>query len=274
MKGKWILAFCLSAVLSLPALATAEELVHVVKEENAREATLYVRNGRPVDVTISFKFTWENAEVDQDCAAFVVRPNELVRVCRITSRIRNMPWRYSFEWRYKLGNMTARHDDAFIYRLPFEEGKRVVVTQGFGGKFSHHGGSRYSIDWRVPEGTPIHASREGTVVAVESQHSEGGPTPEFKEKANYVIVLHEDGTLGQYLHLEKDGVAVRVGERILEGGLIGYSGNTGFSTVPHLHFNVYKPKDGLETESIPIRFKTGEGAGIALEQGKEYTVSR
>ncbi|MBI5115076.1 M23 family metallopeptidase [Candidatus Poribacteria bacterium] len=274
MVRKLMLVCSLVVSLLLPSRLLAEELVRLVIEESAKENTLYVQNDGPVDITVSFKFTLRNAELDQSRTTFVVHPKETALAFRVMRKTRNAPWNYSYEWHYRLGNIDARHDDGFNYRLPFEEGRKVWVTQGFDGKFSHQGEWRYSIDWRVPEGTAVHAARKGTVVATQSRYSEGGPTTEFEEKANYVVVAHDDGTLGFYVHLKKDGVVVSVGERIREGRLIGYSGNTGYSTVPHLHFSVYKPKDGWKTESIPIRFRTEEGSGITLEEGKEYTVSR
>ncbi len=274
MIGKWSLVSCLAINLLAPSCLLAEELVRVVEDESAKETTLCVINDRPIDVTVSFKFQLENAELNPSRETFVVKPGKPVLAYRLTKKVPHTRWRYYYRWNYKLGSMEARHDDAFLYRLPFEEGRQVTVSQGFDGKFSHHGESRYSIDWRAPEGTPVLAAREGTVVALESKYSEGGPTPEFKQKANYVVVMHNDGTLGRYLHLKRDGVSVWVGKTVREGELIGYSGNTGYSTVPHLHFSVCKPKDGWETESIPIRFKTAEGFGVTLEEGKQYTVSR
>ena len=48
------------------------------------------------------------------------------------------------------------------------------------------------------------------------------------------------------------------------------SGNTGYSHSPHLHFDVFKAKDGQGRESIPILFHTREGKGIVLREGRVY----
>ena len=152
------------------------------------------------------------------------------------------------------GIMGAEHDDQIRYQLPFAPGEAFSLVQGFGGGWSHRGGSKYAVDFAMPEGTPVHAAREGIVVRTESQHNRGGAHRRYAQYANFVVVLHDDGTTGEYHHLMQDGVEVAVGDRVKQGDLLGYSGNTGFSSLPHLHFAVYRPKPFGDFESIPFRF--------------------
>ena len=79
----------------------------------------------------------------------------------------------------------------------------------------------------MPEGTPVLAAREGTVVDVEDGYREGGGEERYKGQENYVIVLHPDGTVGSYLHLRQHGVRVRPGQSVKTGDLLGESGSTG-----------------------------------------------
>jgi murein DD-endopeptidase MepM/ murein hydrolase activator NlpD len=71
-------------------------------------------------------------------------------------------------------------------------------------------------------------------------------------RANYVRILHNDGTMALYAHLKTDGVLVRAGQPVRKGDTIGLSGNTGFSAGPHLHF-VVQVNRGMSLESIPFR---------------------
>src|SRR5690606_28812300 len=139
------------------------------------------------------------------------------------------------------------------YRLPFEYG-RVRVDQGFGGNFSHDDRqNRHAVDFAVPEGTPVLAAREGVVMQVESDFAGTGLDRErYGGRANYVRILHADGSMALYAHLKPEGVLVRVGQRVRQGQQIALSGNTGFSTAPHLHF-VVQVNRGMHLESVPFR---------------------
>jgi murein DD-endopeptidase MepM/ murein hydrolase activator NlpD len=67
-----------------------------------------------------------------------------------------------------------------------------------------------------------------------------------------VSIEHQDGTVGQYVHMPQNGVMVAVGDRVRRGDPIAVVGNTGFSTGPHLHFVVRK---AMGDQSLPSRFQ-------------------
>jgi len=82
-----------------------------------------------------------------------------------------------------------------------------------------------------------------------------------------VQVLHDDGTSAVYAHLQLDSVRVRPGQRVERGEYIASSGNTGFSTGPHLHFVVLR-NAGLRSESVPVRFAGPGGASVTARSGQ------
>ncbi len=137
------------------------------------------------------------------------------------------------------------------YRLPFDAPARV--DQGPGGHFSHDDAQNFdAVDFALPEGTPILAAREGIVLQVEGDHRQVGLEREAGAgKSNFVRVLHADGTMALYAHLKPEGVLVQVGQSVTAGQRIGLSGNTGFSSGPHLHF-VVQVNAGMRLVSIPI----------------------
>ncbi len=141
----------------------------------------------------------------------------------------------------------------YEYRLPFDYA-RVRVDQGPGGSFSHNDPqNRYAIDFALAEGTPIVAVREGVVMQVESDFDKAGLNREkYGGRANFIRIVHDDGSMAVYAHLKPEGVQVRTGQRVRKGQRIGLSGNTGFSTAPHLHF-VLQVNRGMRLESIPLR---------------------
>jgi len=144
----------------------------------------------------------------------------------------------------------------YAYRLPYRAGKTFSVLQGFHGAFSHRGSNEYAVDFDCPVATSVLAAREGIVVAANAAAQGSGTTPEYLEysRTNFVLVLHDDGTLGEYMHLAPSGVKVTPGQRVARGEELALSGNTGFSSTPHLHFQVMTAgDDGHAGRSFPFQ---------------------
>jgi murein DD-endopeptidase MepM/ murein hydrolase activator NlpD len=170
----------------------------------------------------------------------------------------------------ELGRVGADHDDSYLYRLPYDDDVSFPIIQGYGAKLSHRGTERFTLDFGMPVGTPVHAARDGVVVLVEDSHGAGCAREECGRFANFVVVLHSDGTTGEYFHLERGSVRVRPGESVARGQWLARSGNTGFSTVPHLHFGVYRTGRDRTTESLAVRFQTRRGAISTPRSGARY----
>jgi murein DD-endopeptidase MepM/ murein hydrolase activator NlpD len=164
----------------------------------------------------------------------------------------NMAAQEKLEW--TPGDMYAQHNGQYPYQYPYAKHQYFPIVQGFGGGYSHQGASRYAVDFAMPIGTPVYAARNGVVIDLIEHHDKGGASRRFAKYANFVSVLHDDGTTGEYYHLRKNGVVVVRGQNVEVGDLLGYSGNTGFSSLPHLHFAVYKAKAQGEFESLPFHF--------------------
>lgn len=149
-----------------------------------------------------------------------------------------------------LGNPNAVHDSNHQYLLPFPKGKTVRIMQGNFGKVTHFTKqSKYAFDFTLAIGDTITAARKGVVVRTESKYTEAGGK-ELRDKANQVVIAHDDGSIAYYVHLDTDGVLVKEGDIVEAGQPIGLSGYTGYTTSPHLHFVVR-----VGDESVPIKFK-------------------
>jgi murein DD-endopeptidase MepM/ murein hydrolase activator NlpD/LysM repeat protein len=143
-----------------------------------------------------------------------------------------------------------------IYKLPYGGGRSFEVCQGnnhVGG--THTGAAAYAWDFCMPIGTPVTAARGGTVRAVRQGSSVGGWGMQYADDANYVVVDHGDGTSGLYMHLMFNGVRVKVGDQVQTGQLLAGSGNTGWTSAPHLHFMVMQTMaDNNYSQSMPVLF--------------------
>ena len=177
-----------------------------------------------------------------------------------------------FDFHAQFGDPRAR-PTAYVYALPYPRDHEYSVIQGFQGRFSHHGPNAYAVDIDCPLGTPVLAARPGLVVATHATARGSGTTPHFQEleRSNFVFVLHDDGTLAEYLHLENRGVDVEPGQWVDRGEQLGLSGNSGYSTGPHLHFRVMTAAEGgRESQSFPFSFEVTPGVVVEPAEGQSY----
>jgi len=140
-----------------------------------------------------------------------------------------------------------------MYIFPIRKKDRKIVVSDVR---AHSGILKYAIDFPLPEGTQILASQDGTVIDVVDKFNKGGNGKKYFKYLNYITIEHKNKELSQYGHLEYRGASVKVGQKVKAKEVIGYTGNTGWTTEPHLHFHVCRytnDKGGWET--MQIRFK-------------------
>jgi len=233
-------------------------------------------NAYPVSVVVTLK-NMKNYIPDKSIPyAVEIAPysKRNIMYLRIKSRGKKASVSWSYSW--TMGRFSAQHDASYHYGLPFKKGALVIVSQGHGGKSTHTGRSQYAVDFVADEGTPIYAARGGKVIATESSHDQGGFDVSFGKYANYITIEHTDHTLGQYYHLQQGGVKVNIGQYVSKGQFIGLSGNTGYSSGPHLHFGVYKvdPSNHKTSITLPFSFVTNKGIVSSPKKGDMFRVVR
>jgi murein DD-endopeptidase MepM/ murein hydrolase activator NlpD len=130
----------------------------------------------------------------------------------------------------------------------------------FQGNCSSLGGHRgtFAYDFDVPMGTPVLAARAGIVTFANDQYAD---TDHVSGHENNVFVRHDDGTVIRYTHLRQGGAVVGAGDMITPGLTLGFSGNSGASSGPHLHLQAFRDGTSFDAgNSIPLTFMNAIGA--------------
>jgi murein DD-endopeptidase MepM/ murein hydrolase activator NlpD len=129
------------------------------------------------------------------------------------------------------------------------------LSQGVNGT-THRGRMAYAYDLASSIGTPVYAMRSGEVIGVQDRYPDTGGGPDRISKFNYVMIEHDGGYRSAYVHLQqgfRSTVQIKAGDRVQKGQLIGYSGNSGWSTGPHLHIEIQKAGSAFTfTQTVPF----------------------
>jgi murein DD-endopeptidase MepM/ murein hydrolase activator NlpD len=144
-----------------------------------------------------------------------------------------------------------------VFNWPLDS---VIITQLFGGtEFAARNPGIYGrayhpgVDFGAPRGTPIKAPLAGTVRAVGNTDA----VPGCYSWGKWTLIDHANGLSTMYAH--QDVIGVSPGQKVATGEVIGYVGNTGLSTGPHLHFTLYA-KAGVSVRRFnEIKAVTGCG---------------
>ena len=148
-----------------------------------------------------------------------------------------------------------------VYRFPLptdrdflESGAKLAIgnpedeTYRIGSYFaarspeSHISPFKWAIDFLVPDGTEILAAQDGKIIEVVDSFDEWGGE-DFRDKLNYLTILHNNSEYSQYCHLEKNSfkkTGLKVGDYVKKGQQIATVGKTGWTDRDHLHFVVLK----------------------------------
>lgn len=268
----------LTTVSAVESARGRDEFVRVRQVKSGGGVRLFVENRALWDVTVTLRVLARNGRISRikpETATYPARSEtEAVRVSA-DDPSKRCNWRCRFEWvvgrMRRSGRRGTPPDEKVLYRLPFEAGRSYRVAQGYNGKRTHEGRDRYAVDFSMRKGTPVCAARAGVVVDLKESSKIGGSDEKFRNQSNYVCIAHDDGTVAEYHHLHYDGVLVEVGQRVEAGQRIAISGNTGYSTGPHLHFGVYSAVSGRRRQSHPVTFTTAQGIVREPVEGQTYT---
>jgi murein DD-endopeptidase MepM/ murein hydrolase activator NlpD len=198
-------------------------------------------------------------------ARFVIPGQTEQRVLKIRALDPSKGFRFRLSYQQMIGPPLDTLPPEYDYYPPFPLGMTFPISQGFDNDETHkEPANEYAVDIVMPVGTPILAARSGMVMDMEDNFHGAGQEQRYLRRSNQVRILHDDGTMAVYAHLKADSIRVRPGTSVDRGQWIADSGNTGFSSGPHLHF-VIQLNAGMSLQSLPFRFKAPAGGTITPE---------
>ncbi len=232
-------------------------------------------NQLPITVQVALHFSHleglEFPDPDLDLT-WVLAPNSRKTLLELTKLGNGTVPAAQYTFDYHYGDPSAVHRPAEPYRVPFAVSTQFTVTQAYPDIVTHTtADSRFAVDIAMPVGTDVFAARGGMVFDVSADNFKSGLDPvRDGPAANVVQVMHDDGTYAVYAHLNWNSIRVRPGDRVIRGQYIADSGNTGFSSGPHLHFVVLR-NAGMQSMSVPVVFRGADATDVVPAAGASLT---
>jgi len=273
--GTWIYSDVrgdLDEASAIAATTATGPSVRLHESRSADDVVLVAENTffAPVQIAVHVAGTDAIAIELPEQRMHVLPPRSTTPIMRLPMTAVAALGRLDYRFQFLPGDPGARHTPLQPYRLPYAIASRQLVSQAYPDRITHDDpSSRHAIDFAMPVGTGVFAARAGTVIEIARDYFGSSASAE-DAGANLIRVLHDDGTMSLYAHLRLNSIRVVPGERIARGQYIADSGNTGFSTGPHLHFVVQRNRGGAIV-SVPVQFAGPDGAGITVASGDERT---
>lgn len=250
-----------------------QRTVYVEKRGDAAHPQLVVVNKNYAPVEVQLELTGlDNVRAVQVPKRVLIPGRRESQVVALEPAQAGKPLRYNYQLRWQLGDPAA-NPSTVAYQPPVPERGSYPISQGFNGSYSHFtDGNRYALDIAMPTGTAVRAARGGLVVSVQDGNSGGGESISYRGQTNSIYILHDDSTFGVYAHIRQGSALVTPGLRVRTGQIVAQSGNTGYSTGPHLHFAVLR-NAGLKWQSVPFKVALASGVvtpakGLVLSNEK------
>ena len=124
------------------------------------------------------------------------------------------------------------------YKLPVQK-DQLQHIDSLRRQPAHQGNLRNAIDFIADEETPVLAAADGRVTLVKDDSNTGGSNAIYWSHTNFIVIMHSNGEYSRYDHLSYNSSRVKAGQHVRAGEEIARVGMTGYTYLPHLHFQVF-----------------------------------
>ena len=256
----------------ITTLVFAQPKIEFFTQKTDNGISVYASNNEYCPVSAVISFAISNLSISTGTQTIFVIPAKASHflITELQKINDYKAYKYSYKFKSNFGDITLQtYDSSYEYDLPFTKGNSFKLHQGYNGSFSHQ--NENALDFTMPEGTEVAAARDGIVVSVVQNNTTSCPNKSCIQYNNFVTIYQADGTFANYAHLKYKGSKVNVGDSVKQGDIIALSGNTGFTSGPHLHFVCYLPNIE-KRKSIETYFKINDGNDVyTLAEQEVYT---
>jgi len=213
----------------------------------AHDITAFNHGYAPVTVTIGVDpDLTQNLSTDKALPLNTVVPPETVQAfVRFSPKNRSEAFRFSYAYSWSIGDYSARHFCPEHYQFPFGNDIKAYASAGSDANTSPY--SRYAVAFSLPTGTPVLASRKGTVVQVKS--------------GNRVDIIHNDSTIATYSHLDKIAAGIVPGKVVTTKDVLGIAGTILHTKEAYVQLVVWRPEP---VQSVKLLKTNSAASGIDL----------
>jgi hypothetical protein len=245
--------------VAMPADPKSVVIMRKLGTEREPEYSFFNNIWGPIELELKL-YEAENVSSEPPLPARLVLPGQTERrLLKIKPIDPGKGFSFRLSYQQMIGPPLEQLPAEVNYYPPFPLGMQFPISQGFDNDVTHsEPSSQYAVDIVMPIGTPILAARAGRVMDMEDDFHGAAQQKRFLTRSNQIRILHDDGTMAVYAHLQANSLRVREGTKTSRGQWIANSGNTGFSSGPHLHF-VIQINAGMTLESVPFRFVAPTG---------------
>ncbi len=264
--------YFLFSIFALSVVSSNAQDIKIHYQNQGSDVLIYADNPHPCPVSIKLDLTLTNLSADiatRGSVKLIPESTSDFLLATLTTQDPSKNGSYHTQYKCKYGDVNlGSYNSNYIYELPYERGRKVMVHQGYNGRFSHTGVN--AIDFNLKKGNKLYAARGGIVIHTEDRNSRGCTSPKCHKYNNTIVIYHGDGTIAVYSHLKRNGAKVHEGDKVEKGQFIGLSGATGYASGPHLHFMVLVSRFG-DNETIKTQFNTLHNGEIYLTEKESYT---
>lgn len=260
----------LSLFICITSLLFAQPKIEFNAQKSNNGITLFATNQEYCPVSAKMKLNINNLVSDKGNEFIIVVPAKTSNYFLVDLKKDNPlnSYSYAYDVASTFGDVTlTNYDTNLAYNLPYQKNEEYKVQQGYFGKYTHQ--NDRALDFEMPIGTMVSAARSGIIITQIEHNTKHCANSSCLGYNNYIEILHSDGTIANYSHLKFKSCKFKLGDFVKAGDVIAESGETGYTSGPHLHFLVYLPSFDHK-KTIATMFKINDGKEFSLLEEKQF----